>query len=658
MFSRLGIEQDILMSAGISRLTDSEALAFGFSHSGNRNLAGFLIPYFDPETGARVTARLRRDNPEIDTDGKPRAKYLSPVGDNRHLYFPPGSGDVLRDNTVPVIFVEAEKSSLALTCVARRTGRKWLVVGTGGCYSWRGKTGISQNCTGQRVEQTGPLPDLSRPTWDNDRVAIIMFDSDTRANRHVRHARWEFAKVLAGNGARVLFASIPDQPNVNGPDDLVSVAGDGTVVHLIENAQPFQAQLERETEMLISTLSSQCDFNERDHVVRSLAFIQSDVHRRVLIARAAASLGEDSGQFAKEVAAQVALIRKDQEETEQFVKKARLLATKVDPSYLIGTLRDFLKRRLVLPVGADLVLALFILNTYVFDVFDTTPYIEVDSPLGGCGKTILLLHLEAVCARSYLGADPSEAALFRKIDRDRPTWLLDEASVIKHRDEKANAIRAILDAGYRKGASIPRCDGRDRMLRDFAVYCPKVFALVGTLSGTLLDKCICLHLEKKEPPVKTRLKALRREAAPLREMLEAYDAQYRPTLDRLYAEEPVQGYWPQFDGREDDLWSPLLYHAKLAGKDMEDLSVTVALKFAEERAKTALAEDTTLAMAQELLEVITHLGKDRFCPRDMVSDLEKKETWGGRFDNCKTQKSEVSVVGKFISKFRTPDMGL
>src|ERR1035437_7053598 len=116
-------------------------------------------------TGHRVTALLRRDHPDLDTEGNPHAKYLPPWGDNRHLYFPPGAAALLADPTIPVVFVEAVKSDLALTALASRSGRSLLAVATGGCWSWRGKVGIRATPTGGREEERGPLPDLSLIRW-------------------------------------------------------------------------------------------------------------------------------------------------------------------------------------------------------------------------------------------------------------------------------------------------------------------------------------------------------------------------------------------------------------------------------------------------------------------------------------------------------------
>jgi len=62
---------------------------------------------------------------------------------------------------VPIIFVEAEKSALALTAWAERTGKKILTVAMGGCWGWYGRIGKIENSNGQRVDEMGPLPDLN-----------------------------------------------------------------------------------------------------------------------------------------------------------------------------------------------------------------------------------------------------------------------------------------------------------------------------------------------------------------------------------------------------------------------------------------------------------------------------------------------------------------
>jgi hypothetical protein len=155
MFEHLGIGPELLARGQVRRVTDNEAREwYGIRVHGD--MTGIVFPYIDPETGRRVTARLRRDNPEIEA-GKERNKYVSPYGDRKHLYFPPGAGAKLQNPDTVMLLVESEKAALALTAWAERMGLENLVaLGLGGCWGWRGRIGKVENSRGERVDETGP----------------------------------------------------------------------------------------------------------------------------------------------------------------------------------------------------------------------------------------------------------------------------------------------------------------------------------------------------------------------------------------------------------------------------------------------------------------------------------------------------------------------
>ena len=119
----LGIPPSLLAAAQVRRVTDFEAREVLAVNGKAGNLAGLEYPYIDPDTGQRVTSRVRRDHPPVKPDGSPEAKYMSGYGDNRHLYFPPHCAPMLTDVAIPVVIVEAEKSVLAITAAAERTAR-------------------------------------------------------------------------------------------------------------------------------------------------------------------------------------------------------------------------------------------------------------------------------------------------------------------------------------------------------------------------------------------------------------------------------------------------------------------------------------------------------------------------------------------------------
>jgi hypothetical protein len=137
MFGRLGILPDLLAEARVKRVSDSEARNdFGIKGSPSMDMGGVIFPYYTPAVDHRVTARLRRDKPEMFGD-KPQNKYISPWGDKRHLYFPPQAAEKLKVLYIPIVLVEAEKSVLAITAWAERAGMElcrsgWVGAGAGG----------------------------------------------------------------------------------------------------------------------------------------------------------------------------------------------------------------------------------------------------------------------------------------------------------------------------------------------------------------------------------------------------------------------------------------------------------------------------------------------------------------------------------------------
>ena len=646
IFERLKIHPDLLAVAGVQSVGHVEARDWGFRLSSEPNLSGVVFPYCDPETGLRVTARLRLDS------ALPYAKYLCPYGDNRHLYFPPGAGQLLVDAFVPVVFVEAEKSSLALTALMARDGRKLLVIATGGCYGWRGKIGIESGPSGDRHDLRGPLPDLDRVRW-RGRAAIILFDANARTNSQVRTARRKLAEELEARGASVKIADVPQLDGINGPDDLLAVSGDEAVWAILDSAQPSAETAKREAEAAIADLSAD-RMQDPSATLEAIAAVPDALIRTLQIGKVVAlkipGLTKEVVNHAVE--ARRAATSKERATAKERARHEQLVHLNVNPVQLIAELEKYYSARRHLPPDVAFVEALFAMNTYIFDAFDTTPYLLYDSATGGCGKTTTLERHEFVCARAYFSVDPSPAVLYRKIERDHPTFLLDEAKALQNHGDRSQELLTLFDAGYKRGATVPRCVEHGEELRDFSVYCPKVLARIGSFRGTLLDRGIVIHLEKAHGLRQKRRNVLLREVAPLKESLEAYALQFREQLERIYQNEPDDGYWPRLSGREGEIWGPLLCHARLAGPEAEARALKVALLYSREKGAVAIAEDRLLTRAEEVLEVLQKLTGEIFFPRDLVPALSEKESWGEYLADRKTDKARVTAVGAFFSHFR------
>ena len=133
---------------------------------------------------------------------------------------------------------------------------------------------------------------------------------------------------------------------------------------------------------------------------------------------------------------------------------------------------------------------LWAMHSHVFERFMITPRLALKSPMPGCGKTTLLDVLALLTPRCKRIDHTTAAALYRGIDRDHPTILIDEADNL----EIVGTIRSVMDRGYRKGGVVSRCiDGEDR---DFSTFAPMAVAVIGTLPESCLERSIIINMRR------------------------------------------------------------------------------------------------------------------------------------------------------------------
>lgn len=181
-------------------------------------------------------------------------------------------------------------------------------------------------------------------------------------------------------------------------------------------------------------------------------------------------------------------------------------------------------RRYVMCSGEQLTaLTLWVAHTYVYDRYDTTPYLIITSAEKGSGKTRVLESVAPLVLRPDTLAAVTEAALFRIVSEEKPTMLLDEVDTIfkdstRGMSERQEGLRAILNAGYRRGTRVPRVMPGGEIAR-FEVYGPKAFAAIGSLPETIEHRGLRIRMERKAtdaPVEKLRFRKAWDSAAELR----------------------------------------------------------------------------------------------------------------------------------------------
>jgi len=237
--ARRWIDNDLADSAGIRRV-DSDAGRLIVGRRDHGSYEGLAIPYFLPGESRIREWRLRRDYPDLEyKDGKPkeRGKYMSPPGRRNMLYFVPGTTqDLVKAVATPVIVTEGEFKTLALWGLANHdsTTPRFLPLGLGGVWNWRGVVGKSTGPNGDRRDVKGVIPDLDLVVWEGRRV-IIAFDADAEKNEQVEVARSLLARELRTRGAEVTFVTW-DIAQGKGIDDLLASVGPGKVLEMLEGA--------------------------------------------------------------------------------------------------------------------------------------------------------------------------------------------------------------------------------------------------------------------------------------------------------------------------------------------------------------------------------------------------------------------------------------
>lgn len=166
---------------------------------------------------------------------------------------------------------------------------------------------------------------------------------------------------------------------------------------------------------------------------------------------------------------------------------------------LVSDLVDFISRYVVMTDAQELVIAVYIIHTHIVHACQQTPYIFIHSPEPECGKSRLMEVMELLVARPWMIVNPSDAVLFRQVHSAMPTLLWDEIDAVfapksaQFHEEQ----RGMLDQGHRRHGRVPRFLG-DKVV-EFRVFCPKVFAGIGTLPDTLSRRSIPISLKRRAP---------------------------------------------------------------------------------------------------------------------------------------------------------------
>jgi hypothetical protein len=236
----------------------------------------------------------------------------------------------------------------------------------------------------------------------------------------------------------------------------------------------------------------------------------------------------------------------------------------IDGAALLDSGAAFIRRFVVVSNSEKIVMALYVAHTHCFDAALCTPYLSIGSVEKESGKSRLLDVLALLVANPWRTGGVTKAVLVRKIERDRPTLLLDEADPAFNGDKEfAEALRGVLNNGYCQGGVYSCCvpHGKEIELKDFSVFCPKVIAGIGKLPDTVASRSIPIRMKRAargEAYERFRRRNVLPEASRLRAELETWCK----SLDLVDARPLLPD---ELSDRQQDVVEPLLAIADAAG---------------------------------------------------------------------------------------------
>jgi len=173
------------------------------------------------------------------------------------------------------------------------------------------------------------------------------------------------------------------------------------------------------------------------------------------------------------------------------------------PMQLYEDVKGYIHKHLDLlnPLGYDILTA-FVFSTWINELFDFTPYLGFFGR-EDVGKSRALEILNELCFRSWFTTGLTTATLFRLVERFQPTLLLDESEFLTGKEKQE--LIGLLNAGQRRGVTIPRMKEDAQDVEFFKVFCPKIIAGTKQLKRTTASRMITFTMTRNIRKVPRRI---------------------------------------------------------------------------------------------------------------------------------------------------------
>jgi hypothetical protein len=523
----------------------------GLSDETIQQAAIYSVPPYD------ISKKLEGHFPKVESllafpypgaDGFERFKLFPPQGDVKYyqksgtparLYIPPNVEAVLLDAPVPLYFTEGEKK------VLKATQEGLFCLGMGGLWNWSDGT-----------PKKNLIPDFGRINFKGRTVNIIPDNDWEQPDRHgepknLRQAVYELGFRLIDRGAKVFVVELPQGPE-KGLDDYLCQ-------HTVEECRALpkrpirkltisetveQASLDTLPEILkrlaglpeteravhVNSLHKQLSIPKRS-IRKDLEALSRKNHEPPDIERLLEAGANPQSNFSAQnfhdgllsfgaiLGKERVLVRSDGQillaegsggDTFRFkrstlttdvIKRFRA-GEDVDGQDLLNRIQTLFRDHVIFrDARIPSLLAVWVLGTYLFKVFRFYGYLWINSPVKRCGKSLLLDILSFVCFNSTPRlVNPSEASVFREVDSNDTTLIIDEVESLSNgdKDQKSELI-SLINSGFQRGSKASRVETKSKefVVVYFNAYGPKVLAGIKGLVDTVEDRSFKISMARK-----------------------------------------------------------------------------------------------------------------------------------------------------------------
>jgi len=290
---------------------------------------------------------------------------------------------------------------------------------------------------------------------------------------------------------------------------------------------------------------------------------------------------------------------------------------------ILEAIRNFIRQYVVLTDEQADTVTLWVAHTWVIDATDVTPYLRINSATKRSGKTRLAEVITCLANNPRPTTCISTAALFRLAHKylGHMTLIVDEIEGTLSGREKSSELTALLNAGWRRGLTVPRVERSQKgefVVREYETFCPKVLVGLGRLADTVEDRAITIVMQRKRDDEVVRdffWQEASAEAEPIRQALEAW-ANNPETVEQLRSMRPEMPR--SLSDRAREGWRILVAIADLAGNGWEERARKAMLALEQTREDTAL--NVRLLMA--LRDIFAQKGTSKLTVQEIAEGLQ------------------------------------